>query len=132
MSAKNRQRAVNSRLGRADNARFLEHFRYILVASQLLTEQYGHGNNRHSTIPNLEGSGAHLEEYKAAATSVTGALVTATTAFAIVWLMHWSKAGRQSCIGRGRILVVISAFLVLAIVLYAYASRQWLQYLRQN
>jgi hypothetical protein len=33
------QKAVNSRLGRADNERFLEHFRYLIVASQLLGEQ---------------------------------------------------------------------------------------------
>jgi hypothetical protein len=126
------QRAVNSRLGRAENAKFLEHFRYILVASQLLTDQHGHASNRASYIPNLHGSGAHLDEYRVAATSVAGALVTATTAFASVWLIHWAKAGRLNTFSKGRALVVISAFILLAIVLYAYAKRQWLHYLRQN
>jgi hypothetical protein len=36
--------AVNSRLGRADNERFLEHFRYTIVASQLLEQYLDHGS----------------------------------------------------------------------------------------
>ncbi|KAF2435827.1 hypothetical protein EJ08DRAFT_667754 [Tothia fuscella] len=125
-------RAVNSRLGRADNAKFLEHFRYVLISSQLLSEQQNNANNRSSFVPNLHSSGAHLEEYRVTATSVTGVLTTATTSFAAVWLVHWAKNGRLNQFSKGRVLVVISAFLLLAIVLYAYAKRQWLQYLRQN
>ncbi|EOD51143.1 putative proliferating cell nuclear antigen protein [Neofusicoccum parvum UCRNP2] len=34
-------RAVNSRLGRADNTRFLEHFRFTIISSQLLSEHSG-------------------------------------------------------------------------------------------
>jgi hypothetical protein len=126
------QRAVNSRLGRADNARFLEHFRYVLISSQLLNEQQNNASKRASFIPNLHASGAHLEEFKVTSTSVTGALVTATTSFAVVWLIHWAKSGRLNSFSKGRVLVVISAFILLAIVLYSYAKRQWLQYLRQN
>jgi hypothetical protein len=63
---------------------------------------------------------------------VTGALVTATTAFAAVWLVHWAKAGHLNTFSKGRALVVISAFILLAVMLYAYAKRQWLLYLRQN
>src|SRR4051812_22303977 len=35
-------KALNTRAGGADTARFLEHFRYIIVASQLLNEHLGH------------------------------------------------------------------------------------------
>ncbi|TLD25803.1 hypothetical protein E2P81_ATG09460 [Venturia nashicola] len=124
-------RAVNSRLDRADNVKFMEHFRYILVASQLLHEQFGTCNGkRMSSAPSLGGSGAQLEEFGATATTVTGALLTATTSFATVWLIHWSKA--QPEFNKGRTLVVICGFLILAILLYSYARRQWLHYLRQN
>lgn len=131
MNAKIFQRAVNSRLGRADNARFLEHFRYMLVASQLLSENNGYGLPRTATV-HLDGTAESLNEYKAGATSVTGALLTATTSFAVVWLLHWSKAGRVGGFSKGRALVVVSIFVGLAIVLYAYARRQWLHNLRQN
>ncbi|KAI7165106.1 hypothetical protein KC349_g224 [Hortaea werneckii] len=36
--------ALNSRLSRADNAKFIEHFRYVIVASQLLNEYLDHGS----------------------------------------------------------------------------------------
>lgn len=109
----------------------MEHFRYILVASQLLHEQFGSNNGkRMSSAPSLGGSGAQLDEFRATATSVTGALLTATTSFATVWLIHWSRA--QPGVNRGRALVVICGFLLLAILLYSYARRQWLHYLRQN
>lgn len=109
----------------------MEHFRYILVASQLLHEQFGNCNGkRMSSAPSLGGSGAQLEEFRATATSVTGALLTATTSFATVWLIHWSKT--QPGFNKRRALVVIGGFLLLAILLYSYARRQWLHYLRQN
>ncbi|KAE9974813.1 hypothetical protein EG328_003599 [Venturia inaequalis] len=124
-------RAVNSRLGHADNVKFMEHFRYILVASQLIHEQFGICNGkRMSSAPSLGGSGAQLEDFRATAISVTGALLTATTSFAAVWLIHWSKA--QPALNKGKTLVVICGFLLLAILLYSYARRQWLHYLRQN
>lgn len=85
-----------------------------------------------SSAPNLGGSGAQLEEFKATATSVTGAFLTATTSFATVWLINWSRTGNQPGFNRGRALVVVCAFMALAIMLYSYARRQWLHHLRQN
>lgn len=123
------QSAIHSNLGRAENAKFIEHFRYILVASQLLTEHYGQSDIK--TIPNLEGS-IRPEEYKAVTTSVAGAVVTATTAFALVWLIHWSRDGKLNNFHKGRVAVVITTFILVGTVLYAYARRQWLLYLRQN
>ncbi|KAF2400530.1 hypothetical protein EJ06DRAFT_433779 [Trichodelitschia bisporula] len=122
---------VNSRLGRADNSKFLEHFRYIIVASQLLNEQYGHGGLRASSLPSQLAT-AQLGEFNVASTSVRGAIVTAAIAFGIVWLIHWSRGGRLGGFSRGRLSIIVSVFLVLAVVLYAYARRQWLQYLRKN
>jgi hypothetical protein len=79
-----------------------------------------------------DGPHEPLDEYKATATSVTGAFLTATTSFAVVWLTHWARAGRASGFSKGRALIVISMLIGAAIVLYAYARRQWLQNLRQN
>ncbi|KIW07704.1 hypothetical protein, variant [Verruconis gallopava] len=124
-------RAVNSRLGRADNARFLEHFRYILVASQLLSENQGFVPPKPMQT-SADGTNEPLNEYKATATSVTGAFLTATTSFAVVWLIHWARAGRARGFSTGRALIVLSVLIAAAMVLYAWARRRWLQNLRQN
>lgn len=123
------QKAVNSRLGRADNQRFLEHFRYLIVASQLLSEQ---GGLRACAIPSFAiDDGARSHEFKLATTNLTGAGLTAATAFILVWLIHWSRS-RTSGFSKGRFLVVLLVFAAIATTCYAYVRRQWLQYLRQQ
>lgn len=124
------QKAVNSRLGRADNAKFLERFRYIIVASQLLNThsflaQTGHGQSRNITGPTLDAP-------QIGAFTLSGAAATATLAFSFTWLIHWTR-GNGTFI-RGKIRVVILSFTVVvsAIVLYTYVRKQWLQYLRQQ
>ncbi|KAF2874813.1 Mysoin-binding motif of peroxisomes-domain-containing protein [Massariosphaeria phaeospora] len=122
-------RAVNSRLGRADNERFLEHFRYLVVASQLLNEQ---GSLRTAALPNFAFEGAAgPQEFKVATTNLTGAVLTASTAFVLVWLVHWSR-GRSSSYSNGRFLVGVTLFAAVATAFYTYMRRQWLQSLRQK
>jgi hypothetical protein len=120
------QKAVNSRLGRADNERFLEHFRYLIVASQLLGEQ---SSIRTTTFPNANGRGP-APEFKVTAVSPTGAVLTAATAFTLVWLIHWSR--RKSGFSKARFVVVLIVFTFVATVSYGYVRRQWLQTLRQQ
>jgi hypothetical protein len=122
------QKAVNSRLGRADNERFLEHFRYLLVASQLLG---GQDSLRTATIPGFAApNGPGLQEFKVAAISTTGATLTGATAFLLVWLVHWSR--RQPGVSKGRWLLVLAVTTAVATAVYGYMRRQWLQYLRQD
>ena len=120
---------MNSRLGRADNERFLEHFRYLIVASQLLSEQ---GGLRTAAIPNFAAEGRPSpQEFKVATTSVSGAVLTGATAFILVWLVHWSR-NRPSGSSRARTLVVLLAFAAVATAFYGDVRRQWLQHLRQQ
>lgn len=119
------KKAVNSRLGRADNERFLEHFRYLIVASQLLGEQ---GGLRPAAIP-IDGQ-AGLQEFKVATISPTGATLTAGTAFILVWMVHWSR--RSSGFSTGRLVLVLVVFAAVATTVYGYMRRQWLQYLRRE
>ncbi|KAF2465044.1 uncharacterized protein BDR25DRAFT_92481 [Lindgomyces ingoldianus] len=122
-------RAVNSRLGRADNQRFLEHFRYLVVASQLLSEQ---GGLRAAAIPNFASDErAQQREFRVATTNLTGAALTGATAFILVWLVHWSR-GRANGFSKGRFFVVLLVFAAVTTTCYAYVRRQWLQYLRQQ
>jgi hypothetical protein len=122
------QKAVNLRIGRADNERFLEHFRYLIVASQLLGGQDG---LRTASLPNFAAHGAPSpQEFKVATISPTGAALSASTAFLLVWLIHWSR--RQPGFSKSRSLLVLAVFAAVATAVYTYTRRQWLQYLRQE
>jgi hypothetical protein len=117
-------------LGRADNTKFLEQFRYIIVASQLLSEHAYHGQGVQLAIENEWTSGAvapHLGGF-----TLTGAAITATVAFGIVWMLHWVRRAGSRSSASGRAAVAITIFVVLATSVYAYVRRQWLQYLRQQ
>lgn len=116
---------MNSRLGRADNQQFLEHFRYLLVASQLLGEQSG------LRAPAFPNHATGPQDFKVASTSLGGVALTGTTAFTLVWLVHWSRR-QASGLTKARLLVVLVVFAAVATAAYAYMRRQWLQYLRQQ
>lgn len=123
-------KAVNSRLGRADNARFLERFRYIIVASQLLNAhtylaQPGYGQSRNAVV-------ASPDAPQLGAFTLAGASVTASFAFALAWLVHWTRGGASSTAGKGRMVIFLGIVILLATTSYAYMRRQWLQYLRQQ
>jgi hypothetical protein len=122
------QKAVNSRIGRADNERFLEQFRYLIVASQLLGEQ---GGLRASAIPSFAANGRPApHEFRVATISPIGAAFIGTATFILAWLLHWSR--RQPAFSKSRTLLVILVFAAIATAGYTYLRRQWLQYLRQE
>ena len=123
---------LNSTLGRADNARFLEHFRYIIVASQLLNEYLDQGSLP-PTIPSHGSDGAsETDSLPSVSTSLYGAAVTAIVAFALVYLIHWARNGRNGVPSKSRVALVLMVFLVVAFVGYAYVRRQWLKFLRRH
>ena len=124
-----KQRALNSRLGRADNARFLERFRYIIVASQLLsTHSLLAQTNQQSRVE------SHLVPDAAQPGNFTlgGVAVTASLAFASAWLIHWTRGGGNAAAGTGRVVIFLALLLGIVVVSYAYMRRQWLRYLRQQ
>lgn len=127
------KRAVNSRLGRADNARFLEHFRYLIVASNLLSEQAGQAATK-SAAPSRFSLPAPPEpaEYGPTTFTTSGAVVIGVVAFALVWLVNWARRTPDRGFNRGRIALVLALLVILATVGYGHIRRQLLQYLRQE
>ncbi|TKA76311.1 hypothetical protein B0A55_04195 [Friedmanniomyces simplex] len=125
--------AVNSRLGRADNARFLEHFRYIIVASQLLSEYLDQGSlqGAQPQTPGLDGAGDE-SGIPSVKSSLYGAAATAVVAFALVYLIHWARSSQGGFISKGRVALAVTVFAVLASLGYAYIRRQWLKFLRRH
>ncbi|KAI9695473.1 MAG: hypothetical protein M1820_008575 [Bogoriella megaspora] len=126
-------RAINSRMGRAENTRFLEHFRYIIVASQLLNENHGPTALR-PNLPQLDASanGNPASQQGSAPTSLLGAAITAFSAFALVWLINWARPARGPASNKTRVLTVLVVFSIVAAVVYVYARRQWLRFLREQ
>ncbi|KAK1060861.1 hypothetical protein LTR74_011552 [Friedmanniomyces endolithicus] len=125
--------AVNSRLGRADNALFLEHFRYIIVASQLLSEYIDQGSLQGPQVHTcgLDGTGER-PGVPSVKTSLYGAAATAAVAFALVFLIHWARSRHTGFISTSRVALAVTVFAVLASLGYAYIRRQWLKFLRRQ
>ncbi|RMY70723.1 hypothetical protein D0863_05613 [Hortaea werneckii] len=125
--------ALNSRLSRADNAKFIEHFRYVIVASQLLNEYLDHGSLPRSAETGLGGDGVQNESgIPDVKTSLYGAFAVAACAFALVYLIHWARSGQSSFLSHGRVALALTVFALVAFVGYAYVRRQWLKFLRRN
>ncbi|RMY63262.1 hypothetical protein D0863_10676 [Hortaea werneckii] len=125
--------ALNSRLSRADNAKFIEHFRYVIVASQLLNEYLDHGSLPRSAETELGGDGVQDESgIPDVKTSLYGAFAVAAFAFALVYLIHWARSGHSSFLSHGRVALALTVFALVAFVGYAYVRRQWLKFLRRN
>lgn len=118
--------AVASTLGKADNDRFLEHFRYILIASQLLNDHVAPGTFRH----NLQQAPAPTE-YGPATISILGAGISAAVAFALVWVLHWAR-GEGWSFHRNRLFLLVGSFILAGLLFYGYIRRQWLQLLRHQ
>ncbi|CAG7976231.1 unnamed protein product [Penicillium olsonii] len=122
--------ALNARLTRSDNERFLEQFGYVIVASQLL--------NEHSAPSYTSASDVHSAKQPAALPSLSttfgiqGAIVTACTSFSIAWLLHWSRSKTGSGVSLKKIGLLLVLVPAVGILFYVFAKRQWLKYLRHQ
>ncbi len=99
------------------------------MASQLLNQshlgQVSHGRSRDTVLPVPDTP-------QLGAFTLSGAAITASLAFALAWLIHWTRGNGTSIAGKGRILVFLVIVLILSVVAYAHIRRQWLQYLRKE
>ncbi|MCJ1455073.1 hypothetical protein MMC28_005427, partial [Mycoblastus sanguinarius] len=123
--------ALHSRLGWTENVKFLEQFRYTIVASQLLSE---HSNPNTYLRQNFPPPTAHRtsqwEKDSDFVPTRLGLSLTGATAFALAWLVRWlhSKAAMNHSSSHLCLLLLIGA--ITSVILYYYFRRQWLHYLR--
>ncbi|KAI9723141.1 MAG: hypothetical protein M1828_004244 [Chrysothrix sp. TS-e1954] len=119
--------AISSTLGSSDNEHFLEHFRYILIGSQLLNE-HSNTNLAHLAQPASASPGL---SYGHNAITLTGATSSALLAFAFTWTLSWAT-DTSSGFHAERITIFLALTAIASAFLVTYARRQWLQYLRKQ
>ncbi|KAJ5893358.1 hypothetical protein N7495_005049 [Penicillium taxi] len=122
--------AMNARIGRGDNERFLEQFGYVIVASQLLNE---HSAPSYTSAADVVTASQTADLPSLSTTfGLYGAIVTFTTSFSIAWLLHWSRSKTGSGLNLKKVGVILVLVPILGIFFYAFAKRQWLKYLRHQ
>ncbi|KAB8262020.1 Mysoin-binding motif of peroxisomes-domain-containing protein [Aspergillus pseudonomiae] len=122
--------ALNSRVGRSDNERFLEQFGYVIVASQLLNE---HSAPSYASAADVLSSSRSTDLPSISSTfGLQGAVVTASTSFSIAWLLHSSRPRTGSGLNPRKVGVLLVLVPVIGVLFYAFAKRQWLKYLRHQ
>ena len=126
----NLQHALNARIGRGDNERFLEQFGYVIVASQLLNE---HSAPSYTSAADVASASQPTDLPSLSTTfGLQGAIVTAATSFSIAGLLHWGRSGSGSGLNPRRAGVLLILVPVLGVLFYTFAKRQWLKYLRHQ
>ncbi|TGZ81787.1 hypothetical protein EX30DRAFT_348201 [Ascodesmis nigricans] len=130
------QRAVDSRLSRTENSRFLERFRYIIVASQLLN---GHVNVSHYNRK-LGDENMPLGEEDDDAISIFGQQFpkarywmgsggfVIVTSMMLSWVFRGS--GGRAMFSKARAIAALCLSLVVAVFLFTKARRKWLRHVR--
>ncbi|KXX77448.1 Vezatin [Madurella mycetomatis] len=121
-------KAVASRIDRADNLKFIEQFRYTIVASQLLN---GHSiTGQHSYYSRPKGTSEPPQD-EVAATS-TGMLATAAAALAVAWVVSWMYSGGYAHLTKKRVTFGAAVLVAVGLVSHVYLRQQWLRYLRNQ
>ncbi|KAK6429800.1 hypothetical protein LTR95_014052 [Oleoguttula sp. CCFEE 5521] len=126
--------AVNSRLGRADNEKFVEHIRYLLVASQLLNEYLDQGSLQLPFTPIRDGLDGTAESCSLTISNgnLYGAIIAASAAFSVVWLISWARTSKGGYVDQGRVTLVAGILAFIGAVGYAYIRKQLLRNLRRG
>ncbi|KAK2065799.1 hypothetical protein LY76DRAFT_585740 [Colletotrichum caudatum] len=119
--------AVASRIDRADNSKFLEQFRYTIIASQLLS---GHSilsqHNASSRSANAAIDGNPTDKLL----DSTGAVVVVLGALALVVTINW--LARSGPLNKRRAAVILLVVVITAGIAHVFMRRQWLRYRRMQ
>lgn len=123
------QAAVDATIDRADNSKFLEQFRYTIIASQLLsgTSILGHRPVAPSIPRALTGS-----EHQQFVLSTEGILASILGALAIAVILSWVRGNGSSYVTRKRLAFFLVLLATATFLGQVYMRRQWLRYRREQ
>ncbi|KAK3341776.1 Mysoin-binding motif of peroxisomes-domain-containing protein [Lasiosphaeria hispida] len=122
-------KAVVSRIDRADNRKFIEQFRYTIVASQLLS---GHSIAGQQHYYNRSKEETVAPSHNAIAPTSTGLAATAAGALLVAWIMSWVYYGGYSHLTKKRVLFAAVLLVAGGFASHVYIRQQWLRYLREQ
>ncbi|KAF4982559.1 hypothetical protein FZEAL_1838 [Fusarium zealandicum] len=117
--------AVAASIDRADNAKFLEQFRYTIIASQLLSGHSGLG--QHNLSPN--GTTAPKVDEAHSLLSTEGILASILAALAVAVVLSWVV---ESGITKKRLVFLVTLCAAAVLLGQVYMKRQWLRYRRSQ
>ncbi|UNI21040.1 hypothetical protein JDV02_007068 [Purpureocillium takamizusanense] len=120
--------AVVASIDRADNAKFLEQFRYTIIASQLLS---GHSIVSHRASFTSNPSGATAEP-NPALLSTEGIAASILGALAVAVVLSWLRGSTKPYMTRKRLTVLVALVAASGFVGQVYMKRQWLRYRREQ
>jgi uncharacterized membrane protein len=120
------QAAVAASIDRANNAKFLEQFRYTIVASQLLSGYSvpGRYNPNLPSPPSVDQQQSLL--------SVEGILASVLGALAVAIVLSWILSKGPSHITRKRVILLVLVIAALSFLGPVYMRRRWLRYRREQ
>lgn len=123
---------MNSRLGWAENARFLEQFRYTIIASQLLNDVPNPGIYKclNLALDVDKGSSSVDHDGQRVAFSLLGLSVTTLAAFALAWFIHWTRDVATPTSRAWSFFLAPVVAVMLCSILYMYFRRQRLHWIR--
>ncbi|KFG87816.1 hypothetical protein MANI_000965 [Metarhizium anisopliae] len=121
--------AVVASLDRADNSKFLEQFRYTIIASQLLsgTSILGH----RPAAPSVPGANSD-DKHDQPLLSTEGILASILGALAIAVVLSWVLGNAPSYVTRKRLAFLLVLCAAAAFLGQIYMRRQWLRYRRMQ
>jgi len=121
--------AVASSIDRADNLKFIEKFRYTIVASQLLTGVSISTNHHYGG--RARGEGSDVTQDVVVPTS-KGMVMTASGALLVAWIISWVYYGGLAQLTKKRVVFAAAILIAGASVSQLYMRQQGLRYLRQQ
>lgn len=123
--------AIHGRLGWTKNLNFLEQFRYIIVASQLLSEHTKPFAYKRQVLPPPGGEWPLKSEQESGfKLSSVGLAITGVTAVGLAYFIKRLQGVKLSDYSVTTLGIITILCILLTIILYYYARRQWLHYLR--
>lgn len=128
-----KKKAVTARIDRADNQKFIEQFRYTIVASQLLS---GHSVAGLNHFYRNQDAGADGSSSKGGNDVVlpnsTGLIATAAGALVVALGIRWLCLGGYTRLTKRGVLITVVVAAAVGLVAHFYIRKQWLRYVRNK
>jgi Mysoin-binding motif of peroxisomes len=129
------QSTIKTGITKGEHARFLEQFRYLIIASQLLVEQSRPVRRKtNRALPEVDHVFQSQQRSDSDVLTIHGVLATAVSSFLIAWAFHWvrSSTTHSARTLSTEILAVLVLIVALVVGFRSYTWRNRSQRLRRN